>query len=110
MASTVYQTGTDRWAGDMATWMLANWDKRFRDLPGWTAECGMGQNGWVVHELPLTAFTILGAQQEMPFEVYAALDAGNETTIQPLLSWMGDIKARRAAGIRALPPSPTATR
>ena len=85
------------WAEQLADWVIPRFLKKFKDLDGWTPPLG-GESGWVVYEEPLSAFVRLGAHDEMPYTVYKALDTRNQSTIQPILSWIQDIKYRRDAG------------
>ena len=83
----------DRWAFALADWVIPRWDHPIRDLDGWRTTSGM--HGGFVRDCSLSVFVLLGASDEMPFTVYRELDNGNEETIEPAVSWMRDLRARR---------------
>ena len=100
----------DRWAFALADWVIPRWDHPIRELDGWRTVSGM--HGGFVRDCSLSVFVLLGATEEMPFTVYRELDMGNEETIEPAVSWMRDLRARRllqlviSQPLAPIPPAP----
>jgi len=94
----------DRWAFALANWVIPRWDHPIRELDGWRTVSGM--RGGFVRDCSLSVFVLLGATEEMPFTVYRELDLGNEETIEPAVSWMRDLRARRLLQSALSPPPP----
>ena len=94
----------NRWAFALADWIIPRWDQPVRQLDGWRTVSGM--HGGFVRDCSLSVFVLLGAREEIPFTVYRQLDLGNEETIEPAVSWMRDIRARRLLQAALSPPLP----
>ena len=89
-------TDRDVWATRVLNWAAPRWNVRVRDLDGWSPACVHGGDGQQVHQMPLSAYVIFGAEEEMPFSVYAALFNGSTATAQLTVSWCTDISTHRA--------------
>ena len=98
----------DRWALALADWAIPRWDLSIREVDGWRTVSGM--HGGFVRDCSLTVFVLLGAAEEMPFSVYRELDSGNEETIEPAVSWLRDLRARRLlqSALSLVPAQPLA--